>query len=488
MRPARRWRTVFLVSALGAMLLLRGAACAEEGPPAPRLDWETGAGKSYVIPALEVGGFIFGLNQFDRHFLSPRRDYDTDADSFWKNLRTEPIYDKDPFSINQIGHPYQGGVYYGLARSAGLDYWQALLYSIGGSFLWETYGETTPPSINDHVSTGIGGSFVGEAAFRMASLLLEGGGDSPGFWRELGAAVISPPTGFNRLVFGDRFTPIFPSRDPEIFIRLRIGATLTTEVTNEAQPSNTKRQEGSLDYSITYGLPGKPGYRYVRPFDYFHFEFTAVPNASTVGNALENVAIRGLLAGATYEWGDDYRGVWGLFGGYDYFSPQIFRVADTAISLGTVGQWWISRDVALQATALGGVGFGAAGTVADRAERDYHYGVIPQGLLGLRLIFGERAMLEAARRQYYVAGLSSGAGSHDAFGREIIARGNVGLTVRIYGPHALGVQYVVSSRDARFPDLRDRHQSVQTVSLSYNFLGHTRFGATEWRPGEAGDR
>jgi len=472
--------------ALGCVLLTAGVVCAEEPTPTRVLDWQTGAGKSYWIPALEVGGFIFGLNQFDRHFVDPKREYDTDADTFWENLRTAPVYDKDPFSVNQIGHPYQGGIYYGLARSAGLEYWQSLLYTIGGSFLWETYGETTPPSINDHISTGIGGSFVGEAMFRMASLLLEGGGDAPGFWRELGAAVISPPTGFNRLVFGDRFKPIFPSRDPEIFVRLRLGATLTTDVNNADLPNNAKRQEGSADYSITYGLPGKPGYRHSRPFDYFHFEFTAVPNASTVGNAIENVSIRGLLVGAPYEWGDDYRGVWGLFGGYDYFSPQIFRVAGTAVSLGTVSQWWISRHVALQVTALGGVGFGAAGTVADRDERDYHYGVIPQALLGLRLIFGERAMLEASGRQYYVAGLRSAAG--DTFGQEIIARGNVGLTVRIYGPHALGIQYLVSSRDARFPDLRDRHQSVETVSLSYNFLGHTRFGAVEWRPGETGGR
>ena len=43
-----------------------------------------------------------------------------------------------------------------------------------GSFLWETAGETTPPSINDYVTTTIGGSFVGESLFRMASLLLEG--------------------------------------------------------------------------------------------------------------------------------------------------------------------------------------------------------------------------------------------------------------------------------------------------------------------------
>lgn len=62
------------------------------------------------------------------------------------------------------------------------------------------------------------------------------------------------------------------------------------------------------------------------------------------------------------------------------------------------------------------------------------------------------------------------------------ALGHLGLTVRVWGPHALGLEYLVSKRETRAADLRDRHQSVETVSLSYNFLGHTRFGAVEWRP------
>lgn len=469
------WRRTILGAAFALVLLPSRAPCAEEA-----------AGTSYVLPALEIGGFIVGLNQFDRHFVDPKRDYDTDFDSIWENLRTAPVYDKDPFSVNQIGHPYQGSMYYGFARSAGLEYWESLLYTIAGSFLWETAGETTPPSINDHVATGIGGTFVGEAAFRMASLLLEGGGQRPGFWREVGAALISPPTGFNRLAFGDRFRAVFPSRDPEVFIRLRLGATLTARAANEGLSTDVERREGSIDYAITYGLPGKPGYRYTRPFDYFHFEFTAIPNASTVGNAVENASIRGLLVGAPYGSGDAaYRGVWGLFGIYDYLSPQIFRVADTAVGLGTAGQWWLSRAVALQATALAGVGFGAAGTVADREERDYHYGVIPQALLGLHLIVGDRALLEATGRQYSVIGTGSGPdGSTSDLDAELIARGAVGLTVRLWGPHAIGLQYLVSSRDARFHGRPDRHQSVQTVTLSYTFLGSTRFGAVEWRAGE----
>jgi hypothetical protein len=185
-----------LASGLFAGLLLGLVLPAARRAEGPVLDWDTGAGKSYVIPAAEIAAFLFGLNQVNRH-LSGETDYDSEPDTFWKNLRTAPGFDRDPFSVNQLGHPYQGGIYYGPARSAGLNYWESLLYTIGSSFAWETFGEKTRPSANDHIATGIGGTFVGEALFRMASLLLEHGGETLGFWRELGAAVLSPPTGFN---------------------------------------------------------------------------------------------------------------------------------------------------------------------------------------------------------------------------------------------------------------------------------------------------
>jgi hypothetical protein len=42
----------------------------------------------------------------------------------------------------------------------------------------------------------------------------------------------------------------------------------------------------------------------------------------------------------------------------------------------------------------------------------------------------------------------------------------------------------MSRRATRGPDLRDRYQSVETVSLTYTFLGDTRLGAVEWRAEE----
>jgi hypothetical protein len=464
-------------------LTLGGAEWLPYNPDEPKsaMSWESGVGKSYLIPALEIPTFLVLLNVYDRYAYSDLEDngkkvYDTDLQTFWDHVVDGSWgVDTDAFDINQFAHPYQGSMYHGFARSAGLDYWEALIYTNLGSFLWETAGETTDPSINDQFASGIGGSFFGEALFRMASLVLEGDGGKPGMWQELGATIISPPTGINRYAFGNRFMPVFPSHNPATFSRVQLGANLNSTV-NEDQSalSSYVRTEGSLSFTMAYGLPGKPGYGYTRPFDYFHFEFTTLGNTD---NPFDNIMIRGYLLGDEYQLGNSYRGIWGLYGGYDYISPHIFRVSSTSLSLGSTYQWWLARAVALQGSLLGGVGYAAAGNVIQLGERDYHYGIAPQGLVGLRLILGDRAMLDLTGRTYYLTGM----GGDDPGGREIINRLDTGFTVRVYGQHALGLKYIASLRDARYPDRADSHQSAGTVSLVYTWLGKARFGAVEWR-------
>ena len=267
---------------------------------------------------------------------------------------------------------------------------------------------------------------------------------------------------------------MFPSHNPATFWRLQLGASLNSHQNNQDSASISKSTVATADFSMSYGLPGKPGYSYARPFDYFNFEFTSLGN---VHNPFDNVIIRGLLLGKDYEAGDSYRGIWGLYGGYDYISPQIFRVSSTALSLGTTYQWWLSPAIALQGSVLGGVGYAAAGNVTQVGDRDYHYGVAPQGLLSTRLILGDKAMLELTGRAYYLTGM----GGEDPGGREAIYRLNSGFTVRICGRHALGLQYLASVRDAHYPDRANSHQNAGTVSLVYTLLGDARFGAVEWR-------
>jgi hypothetical protein len=482
------FRSILAVLMMGAMISVGSLAFAQgEGGAisgeAPVLSWETGAGKSYLIPALEIPAFLFLLNVYDR-FAYPdeveggEKVYATNLSTFWDHVVHGPWgVDQDAFAMNQFAHAYQGSMYHGFARSAGLNYWESLLYTNVGSFLWETGGETTHPSINDQFVSGIGGTFFGEALFRMANLVLEGDGSKPGFWRELGATVISPPTGINRFAFGERFKPVFPSHNPATLWRLRVGASLHSDLNDQGNLSVIRRNETTADFVMAYGLPGKPGYSYTQPFDYFHFEFTSLGN---VDNPFDNIMIRGFLLGKDYEAGNSYRGIWGLYGGYDYISPHIFRVSSTSVSIGTTFQWWLSRAIALQGSLLGGVGYAAAGSVAQVGLRDYHYGVAPQGLLAFRLIFGDRAMLDLTGRTYYLSGM----GGEDPGGRESINRLNMGLNVRIFGRHALGIQYTTSLRDAQYPDRADTRQTVGTVGLVYTLLSSNRFGAVEWRDPE----
>jgi len=423
--------------------------------------------KSYAIPAAEIAGFEFLLNQFDRHVLGT--DFASNASTIRRNLHSSWVVDSDPFRINQLGHPYAGSMYHAFARSAGLNYWESLGYTFAGSALWEIAGERSLPSRNDQINTGIGGSFLGEILFRLSNLTLEHE-NVPPFWRETAAALISPPVGFNRLAFGDRFRGIFPSHDPVYFSRLQIGFSGSAQ--NRAGTSTTelRRNEALIDYSIDYGLPGKRGYTYDRPFDYFSLQATA-----SSANGAENLLTRGLLLGRDYEVGDDYRGVWGLYGIYDYIAPQTFRVSSTAAALGTTAQWTLSDAMAIQGTGLVGAGYTAVGTTRSTSDNDYHYGISPQGLLALRLIFGERAALDLTAREYFVSHVGAAArGGHDN-----IVRLDASFTVRVKGRHGISVRYLFNHRDAFYPDVGDSSQTRGTIGLFYTYLGHQRFGFVE---------
>ncbi len=465
--------------------------------PEPKPGWGVGSGKSYFIPALDIVLFDFSLNRFD-HYAVDESVYGSPSSNFRHNIHQHWVVDTDPFAVNQFYHPYQGSMYQQFARSAGLGFWESSLYTFMGSALWEEAGEHTNPSINDQVATGIGGNFLGEPLFRMASLLLETSDNrKPGFWRELGAAVISPSTGANRLFYGDKFDGVFPSHDPAAFTRIDLGVIISAHESSTvnansqsgtpAIPQEYKKNSASLDSTIAYGLPGKPGYTYTRPFDYFSFEFTA-----STTNSFENIISRGLLIGTDYEWGDNYRGIWGLYGTYDYIAPQIFRVSTTGFGVGTTNQWWMSRSVAVQSTFLGGTGYGAAGVThgsgvgASNAngegQRDYHYGITPEGLIAARLIFGTRVSLDSSVRDYYVSRL----GASESTGTENILRADVSLTFRVWNLHGLTVRYTESRRNANYDGVGPTRQNVGAFSIVYSLLGQTHFGAVDWRPPSEG--
>src|SRR5205814_296563 len=127
-----------------------------------------------------------------------------------------------------------------------------------------------------------------------------------------------------------------------------------------------------------------------------------------------NVMTHGTLVAKGYDVGKNYRGIAGLYGSYDYIAPQTFRVSSTALSLGTTAQYRFTDLMQLLATARLGLGYTAVGTIRSTAENDFHYGVTPQALVNLRLIFGGRAAIDVTGREYYVSRVAAAdrAGAH----------------------------------------------------------------------------
>jgi len=393
------------------------------------------------------------------------------ADSIRENIHHHWVLDNDPFETNMLQHPYSGAIYYGFARSAGHSFEVSFLYAAFGSVLWEYAGERTFPSVNDQIMTSVGGSFLGEALFRMGNLLLRGGGNDPGVLRQAGAAVLLPSATVD--VYGNKYERLFDNQDPEYFLRMSLGATRITQE-SDTPDDDVGRWNGLADVTLEYGLPGKPGYTYDRPFDYFAFQFTG---SNSRHSGLENVMIHGLLYGAPYEAGSDYRGIWGLYGNYDYISQDTFRIGTSGLSLGTTGQCWLSKTVALQGTITAGGGFGAAGNVAPIGQRDYVYGVIPQGMVTLRAIYSDRLMLEGIGREYYV----HGTGVDNRHATENNAHVETTFTVRVVGPFAIGVRYAVSELESHYKTITTAQQMRGTLGFTVSFLGASDFGAVEWR-------
>lgn len=453
---------------------------------APRAEDSVRSPNKYLALREDLA-FLVLLSAFDRaaypnEMANGKRVFASTFASTWDHLSDQAwVHDPDPFNVNQFGHPYEGATLYGLARASEHSFWQSLVYSNVGSFTWEMAGETTSPSINDLITTGQAGTLLGEALFRMANLAVRANGDKkPGFWRELAATAISPPTGVNRRILGDRYVASLSDTTPATFWQVRVGANKDAVAQDYSNPGTLLQRDATTDFQMSYGSPGVPGFEYTRPLDYFDFEFSLLSNTA---NPIENVLLRGLLIGRKTANEGSTRGIWGLYGTYDYISPYLFRVSSTALSIGTTQQAWLTDAIALQGTALAGVGYGAAGstevassTVPNEVIRDYHLGVTPQALLTSRLIVGHRLMLDVKAREYYVSGL----GSDDVGGSETIFRGTFGATLRVIGSNALGVQYVASSRNAHYGKQPDRKFTEGTVTVTYSFLGGNTFGAVKW--------
>jgi hypothetical protein len=150
-------------------------------------------------------------------------------------------------------HAWSGALYYNWARSNRLSPFVSLLFSAGGSLLWEYIAEWREvSSINDHVFTAAGGPAIGEPLFQIADHFRS----RPGLANRILCLFTNPPMAINDFLDGKNHLPRVPTRDLSDF-RLSLGGKRGPK-----SPADNASGHAALDLDLRlvtlpgYGRPG----------------------------------------------------------------------------------------------------------------------------------------------------------------------------------------------------------------------------------------
>ena len=245
-----------------------------------------------------------------------------------QNLRTGFVWDNDNLSTNLFFHPYHGGLYFSVARSNGLNFWQSVPYAIGGSLMWELFMENEPPAINDWIVTSLGGSCLGEITWRISDLFIDQ--SSRGMERiarEAVILVVSPMRGLNRLIYGDTWRhsscPNHTIDKPELIFSASLSYRHLAEKINWQDGA----RGAQLELNLVYGNPmddfdGKP---------YSFFVLDAKFNFMTRQPFIGGVCAKALLWGTHLKSKPNAGVLFGVFQHFNFQDSNPIKSGDTEI-------------------------------------------------------------------------------------------------------------------------------------------------------------
>ena len=201
------------------------------------------------------------------------------------NLRTGFVWDSDRLATNHLGHPFNGGMYHVTSRLSGLNFWQALPYSTGGSLLWELFAEKEPPGLNDLIATPLAGAALGEVFYRSLTRFLPGNTASR-----------------------DRFP-------------LSLSVTLGDRYMSDGADITAGGHYPVLRLAMEYGEPFDCTEN--RPFDYFYGHTTLHIGSSDTQPLFNDVSITGRIWGHELQTGSDAtEAVFGIWQQYDFYHQR----------------------------------------------------------------------------------------------------------------------------------------------------------------------
>ncbi len=295
--------------------------------------------------------------------------------SIKNNFKQGFMWDNDKFETNLFSHPYQGNLYYNCARSNGLNFWESSPYALLGSAIWELFLETQPPSINDILSTPLGGIAFGEITHRLSSLVLNGRATGKErVWRELAAAAINPVRGVNRLITGEAWRVGHRYVDREATLPFHLNVDVGYRMLDQLNSHNPANHMGLLDVCMIYNDP----FEIEGNIPFEHFTFRMMFNLFSRQPVIGEINLCAPIWGREHDLSGNNQAFFGIFQNYNYYNSEelrtlesskaSFRIAET-VSYGP-GAMVRLRMTPESALTLSGY---ASGIVLGGAMCEYYY-------------------------------------------------------------------------------------------------------------------
>jgi hypothetical protein len=389
-------------------------------------------------------------------------------DSWEENLENPWVWDNNAFKNNQFSHPYHGSLYFNAARSNGYSFWQSVPWPFAGSLMWELFFERWAPAPNDWIATSLGGITLGETTYRLSSLVLDNtatGGERT--WREVGATLLNPVRGFNRLVRGQMNDVVANPADwrPSVIQAAVDVGYREVSGTSSLYGSGSTGQVFS-EIRLWYGdIIGD-----LRKAPFSHFDFTAQIAGHNRGGALAVLQSQGTLGGWSLHQGQHNQQLIGVFLNYDYLSNPAYEFGAQSVGAGLLSRWekrgFTTRlEVVPRVLVLGA-------TLSDyykvQEGRDYDYGPGAGGTARLVVAWSGLARIEAKYAAGWIYTVNGAESNH--YQGAFTAEGRMKF-IRRFGA---GVRYVNYNRTSHYV----AHPNVSLSSQQLMIFGS--FAIPKW--------
>ena len=423
------------------------------------------------VPTVEALGAVTFTWALDRFILNA--GYARIGITSWKNNLSNGLeWDKDRFGVNFIGHPYSGTLSYNAGRANGYNYYQSFGFALGGSLMWEFFGENTKPSYNDIIYTPINGAFLGEILYRLSSNILDDrtrGRER--VFREIAAGIINPMRGINRLIQGKTFRMTNKEvyeKEP-INISLYAGMRKIDDVPYQAFGNGI--YSGIFNFQFDYGNPFEIRKR--KPFDFFKLRADLTFGAGR--KYVDNILAYGILFGANKQAGK-FALLIGGFQYYDYWDSKKFELGTigfgggviSKLPLSKVSNLYTSVHLALVPFAGNSTRFGP-----DTSQyRDYNYGGGIEAKFETTANLGKYA---TATLRYYFYWIRTYVGAN---GNNFMHILKPRITVKLYKSISIGCEFYLYYNDRYLRGFQPIHavQTEQKIFLLFYLEDKQRRG------------